>query len=787
MPKSPVSPKIPDMHICKVDGDTSNIQFRLYVENNSDAYHVCNYVEIWISDDGSTNWTLYHTVTILPMADILKLYTYDTSYSACINKYFKVRSKYVQTGYEGDPTYSNYITPIQAVFPSSPIAITDLSASINNHYDNNNYHDFTLSWTQTGVDPTDPTYDYAEMWESDDGVNNWTLCKLTTEDEDGLYNHVYWTLCSGMDFEPGQQEEGTFSQYWTQYSGQYTSYARTLGKYIKMRGIKSNPTTTSSPNNLCVSFSSGWSNVVQLIFDIDSVLPNILYSYNVEHPYIYITKPTSFPDKLVNTIKALLSEDGINDWYEYEGSINFNTWTQIDDFKNLYFKVAIGFVYEGTYSDDDESYTQSGSPYDFECRTTTYDYNYEVWSDYCDMMFIEYTGVYDAPTDNLELTYNYDDSTYADISIYRPSPYPSSPMSDYDQMCYHNNMWVCLRDGDIYSSPDGIGWTRRLYGSFNNICYGSGKFVAIDIASHLVEYSTNGTAWSTATDLEVKGHEMYLIIGSGSTLVDAMDEPWWINISSSQNIELENSPDGINWESQAISGTGNDYQFSYEYLNLYIRLRYKFGNYFYFYSDWSDSIHMQYNGRPYEFDIPNDIECIYNFTNDTVDITINHTSPYPESPPESWFTMCYHGNMWVCSVDGEVYSSPDGIEWTIRIAGGDYDRVCYGGGKFIAISNLGTDRIKYSTNGTTWATATNLEVIGYFMYGIIGAGSEVINSTGEVWWMPNTSDNIQLQISPDGINWEDRSVTGEGDEFSFPYPQDYEQTYIRLRYSSEEE
>jgi hypothetical protein len=58
-----------------------------------------------------------------------------------------------------------------------------------------------------------------------------------------------------------------------------------------------------------------------------------------------------------------------------------------------------------------------------------------------------------------------------------------------------------------------------------------------------------------------------------------------------------------------------------------------------------------------------------------------------------------------------VMTSPDGINWTQRTpsANNDWQSVAYGNGKFVAISSNGTNRVMYSTNGTSW-TGVNVNL-----------------------------------------------------------------------------
>lgn len=120
-------------------------------------------------------------------------------------------------------------------------------------------------------------------------------------------------------------------------------------------------------------------------------------------------------------------------------------------------------------------------------------------------------------------------------------------------VCFGNNLFVAVSGrGAVYSSPDGITWTkRRADGSYGDpglrkVCYGNGIFVAIG-EEGLIVSSANGTSWTNRPRPSEVSNDYFfegLTYGNGRFVAMGYLRP---SDPMSQGVLMLISPDGMTW------------------------------------------------------------------------------------------------------------------------------------------------------------------------------------------------------------------------------------------------
>ncbi len=134
----------------------------------------------------------------------------------------------------------------------------------------------------------------------------------------------------------------------------------------------------------------------------------------------------------------------------------------------------------------------------------------------------------------------------------------TSGIGNVNRVTFGNNLFVAVGDGlitnslsstnrSIFTSPDGIAWTRRFSGapindvhSLTDIAFGAGRFVAVDNAKH-IHTSDAGTIWTRTTN------------SSASDRVSFCGGLFIIPSAAGTNLV---STDGLNW-SLLTNNTGS--------------------------------------------------------------------------------------------------------------------------------------------------------------------------------------------------------------------------------------
>ena len=218
-------------------------------------------------------------------------------------------------------------------------------------------------------------------------------------------------------------------------------------------------------------------------------------------------------------------------------------------------------------------------------------------------------------------------------------------------VCYGNGKFVAVEVGYARAgaySYDGITWTKTsihgTYGSWRSVCYGNGKFVTV--STEEAAYSYDGITWIVVTISGAYGNWVSVCYGNGKFV--AVEDG---------HTNAAYSYDGITWIVVTISGTNRHWDSVCYGNGKFVTVAY-------------DST----NTAAYSYDGINWIET-----------TISEIG-------RDWYSVCYGNGKFVAVEDGytnAVTYSYDGVNWIETTISGTYESwrsVCYGNGKFVAVA-----------------------------------------------------------------------------------------------------
>ena len=245
-----------------------------------------------------------------------------------------------------------------------------------------------------------------------------------------------------------------------------------------------------------------------------------------------------------------------------------------------------------------------------------------------------------------------------------------------------------------------------------SICYGNGKFVAVDSDNNVAAYSTDGIAWTQIT----------MPIGAVWTSVCYGNDKF-VAVSGNSNVAAY-STDGINWTQTTLPTDAR----------------------------WASVCYG--NGKFVAVDSGNSNVAAYS----TDGINWTQTTMPIEAV---WTSVCYGMDKFVAVDSGNNVAaySTDGIAWTqiVPPTEGYWTSVCYGNGKFVAVDALNGIAI-YSTDGITW-TQTTLPTKA--------AWASVCYGNGKFVTIAHES-NIAA-YSTDDINWTQTTLPASKEWYSVCY------------------
>ena len=254
----------------------------------------------------------------------------------------------------------------------------------------------------------------------------------------------------------------------------------------------------------------------------------------------------------------------------------------------------------------------------------------------------------------------------------------SSTSRSWQSVCCGNDKFVAVAYNSSYFaySTDGITWTEGTISDTSrkwySVCYGNGKFVTVARDTNYFAYSTDGMNWMEGTISNTSRKWTSVCYGNGKFVTVAYQSNYFAY-----------SMDGINWAEGTISSTSRFWESICYGNGKFVAIEYN-SNYFAYSTDgmnWTEG-------------------------------KISNTS-------RKWYSVCYGNDKFVavgvnCDNDYNLISdndfaySTDGMNWTegkISSTSRWWESVCYGNGKFVAVADV-TNYFAYSTDGMNWTEST---------------------------------------------------------------------------------
>ncbi len=205
-------------------------------------------------------------------------------------------------------------------------------------------------------------------------------------------------------------------------------------------------------------------------------------------------------------------------------------WNEICYGNNAFFAVTSGYSYGGLSSADAMTWqivTMRGD-------------SVKDWKSVC-----YGNGKYVATRTGLTWAYSADGHTWSDITV------PFGADSAFRPIVYANGKFTSLSGSVAYNSTDGITWTYKALpvgAAFKALCYGNGMYVSFNWNSirNLI-YSTDGENW-TSTSISLPAS-----VSSGSCRCICYGKGRFVAVNSTSYCIY--STDGMNWAVSAISDT----------------------------------------------------------------------------------------------------------------------------------------------------------------------------------------------------------------------------------------
>ena len=302
-----------------------------------------------------------------------------------------------------------------------------------------------------------------------------------------------------------------------------------------------------------------------------------------------------------------------------------------------------------------------------------------------------------------------------------------SPTSSgsWNNVTYGNGLFVAVGDYKVMTSPDGIDWTERSvpYPDWNDITYGNGLFVAVGDYGALS--SSDGVNWTRVSlgydwDAVTYGNGLFVAVSQSDTWLATSSDgvnwqtksvPTWDDIIYANGLFVAvrsgatlTSSDGVNWTQHNISAFGGD--------------SITYGNGLFVATTAIGGINTSSDG-------------------------ITWTTEF--SSTESIRDIVYGDNLFVATGNITLTSS-DGHNWTINpSAPASYpNKITYGNGTFVAISTTGTyimtSDSAISSGGTTGVADTDWTETASYVY----------NNSGKKVGIGTATPQSALSVGGDG-------------------------------------
>lgn len=267
---------------------------------------------------------------------------------------------------------------------------------------------------------------------------------------------------------------------------------------------------------------------------------------------------------------------------------------------------------------------------------------------------------------------------------------------------FAKSQYVGINDsGYICVSSDGLSWRIVKSGvnnSYYGAAYGNDKFVVVGEYGTLLT-SADGVNWSkkeSGTNYKLRkviwnGKE-FIAVGNNGVILKSLDGEDWQKVES-----------GINLDIGAVIWTGTKF----------VAVAYKYA------SNGIVAILSSVDGTSWTYDR----QLLGSFW-----------MPEAES-------IAYNGDIYVISIDNQMYTSTDCVQWTKRDSGTTnhiYD-IAWSGDKFIAVDRSNANSV--SSDGVSWKWGYTPNIDNLRCIKNIGTNILAVGEDG------------QISISPDGTNW----------------------------------
>ncbi|MEO9474079.1 MAG: putative Ig domain-containing protein, partial [Cyclobacteriaceae bacterium] len=227
--------------------------------------------------------------------------------------------------------------------------------------------------------------------------------------------------------------------------------------------------------------------------------------------------------------------------------------------------------------------------------------------------------------------------------------------------------------GDVMTSNDGEIWTlqsKPFNGFWSGVTYGGGIFVAVANASsgEQIMTSPDGVSWTAQTTPEAN---------NWNDVIYANEQ--FVAVAFTGTNRVMTSPDGANWTSRAAAENSS-----------WRSLDYGAGVFVAVAQDGTNQVMVSEDGTSW-------------------------TSQSAASA-QTWRSVVYGDGLFVAvSGDGGVMTSPDGLNWTMRTAAesNSWTGVTYANGRFVAVSYFGNSTIMTSLDGINWSSEDDLGTQGW--------------------------------------------------------------------------
>lgn len=390
---------------------------------------------------------------------------------------------------------------------------------------------------------------------------------------------------------------------------------------------------------------------------------------------------------------------------------------------------------------------------------------------------------------------------------------------NWQSVCYGDGKFVAVGDKKVIFSSDGMNWEEdtsqvyndeenkpmadAMYGKWQSICYGKGKFVATsDTGDRLVGTVGNWTVfkWNGANLSSVcYGNGKFVLVANNNSFSWCTDgEDWSNRIIPFQNKDYQSvcygngkfvavgnntavySTDGKSWKHPESTKSAPWRSMCYgNGIFVAISSKYSQGKSYIFYSDgeknWSSVSEFLegnwkgicYSGKLGRFVAVGDdgavaycdVKVTAKFVafNRQKTVYSNNGIDWYESETWTsgfWKSVCYGNEMFVAY---GIYSA-DGVNWkrTMKIPTLLGPSVCYGNGKFFAISQEdqnGKSYVSYSDDGENWSSVSVIPQGGWqsVCYGggkfvAVGTKKAACSTDGTVWTEKTISDKYWKSV-----------------------------------------